>query len=218
MSFNRSAAPYASTSWMPGRACSVWSRPVASSAARDAGNGSATRTSWIFWPVGAGSGIDFTFKRALSVEPLRRQAWTSSVWPLAATPSASSLAPNAAEPATGLPELLSNTATSQSPPWAESEARTSPFALAVTVRWTTPAPEAGRDVQSRRSEPGLLIVVSTRSAAATAGPPTRIAGAHSAPRSKRFMEVLNEVKGWILRAGHPPEYRCARFVTRPGGP
>jgi hypothetical protein len=217
VSFWRSAVPNASTSCTPGRACSVWSTPVASSASRAAGYGRFTRTSEIFSPVGPGSGIELTVSLALSVAPERRQAWTVRVWPPAATPSASSVAPNDAEPATRLPVRLSKTPTSQSPLAADNDARTSPFALAVTVRWTTPAPVTGFEMQSRRCAPALATVVSTRSAAATAGAAARMRCAQSATTRRRFIEVPNEIERANLRAGTPPPAGVAAQVPRPPG-
>ncbi|WP_396122948.1 hypothetical protein [Actinokineospora sp. UTMC 2448] len=88
-----------------------------------------------------------TPRRTDPAVPAYRQACTTSSWPSATKPSASSTDRSAADAATSSPVALSKTATSQSPtpgPSGASLTWTSPPAPAVTARWAVPRAPSGR--------------------------------------------------------------------------
>ena len=129
-SFFSSPAPCSTTSTEFPSPCSVRSRPRVCS--RRLSLRAAVSTSTICdLPVLRSAIFTKPIERsALEALPRKRQAWTTSFWPALTKPSASSLEPNPADPATKRPELASKTPRSQSPR-PDRRARTRPDSAAV---------------------------------------------------------------------------------------
>ena len=137
-SLRSSAAPCRTTSTELPSPCSVRSRPSDCSrrlSLRAPVSTSTTCTLPLERSAIATKPID---RSALEALPRNRQAWTRSFWPFFTKPSASSVEPKPAEPATERPELASKTPRSQSPLPAR-RARISPVSAAVVVTVCVPA-------------------------------------------------------------------------------